>query len=271
MSSRAASRISASASSGARRRRVCVWLTATAAIIANATMAVTLHRPLLVAVLLALAIPAVAHAADRIGHYQARFTTPAPGSPSGRLYEVDFVNPADPQGKPPSVQHVHLQLPAGARYDTDAAPQCHASDPELMAQGADACPASSRLGTNDLVFDTGIDAARFLNEDVTFFNEHDQLVILAQDRATGARTVTRGVVGRDTLDIELPMVPGSPPDGAADKSERAVFNAVGGYLTTPPTCPASGEWTEHVTYTFRDGVKQTVSGAMPCRRGQRAR
>ena len=217
-----------------------------------------------------LAAAPSADAASRIGHYEAHFTTTAPGSPSGRVYEVDFVNPDDPDGKPPSVQHVHLQLPAGARYDSDAAPQCHASDPELMAEGPDACPASSRLGTNDLVFDTGIDAARFLHEDVTFFNEHAQLVILAQDRASGGRTVTRGVVGRDTLDIELPPVPGSPPDGASDRSERAVFNALGGYLTTPPSCPDTRQWIEHITYTFRDGVEETVAGAMPCDRSPKS-
>jgi hypothetical protein len=140
-----------------------------------------------------------------------------------------------------------------------------------MARGADACPAASRLGTNALVFDTGIDAVRFLNEDATFFNEHAQLVILAQDRATGARTVTRGVVGPDTLDIELPPIPGSPPDGAADRSERAMFDQNGGYLTTPPTCPRSGHWTEHITYTFRDGIQETVAGDSPCDQKKRLR
>ena len=37
-----------------------------------------------------LAAAPSADAASRIGHYEAHFTTTAPGSPSGRVYEVDF-------------------------------------------------------------------------------------------------------------------------------------------------------------------------------------
>jgi hypothetical protein len=198
-----------------------------------------------------------------------KWTTQAPSSSAGRAYSVDFVNPADPNGKPPSFSHVHLQLPPGARFDTDAIPQCHANDAELMAQGGSACPADTQLGTNKATFDTGIDAARFLYEDVTFFNRHDQLVILTQDEASGARAVVRGTVGQSTLDIDLPPLPGTPPDGAAEKSERAVFLARstsrGNYLTTPPQCPAAGVWTEHVTFTFRDGSTYTTAYDNPCR------
>jgi hypothetical protein len=198
------------------------------------------------------------------------WSTDAPVTSAGRNYSADFTNPSDTSAKPPALQHVHLQLPAGARFDTDAIPQCHASDPELMAEGAAACSDDTKLGTNKVVFDTGFPGSnRFLNVSIVFFNEHDQLVILAQEEASGARTVVRGTVGSDTLDIDLPPLPGTPPDGAAEKSERAMFLArstsKGNYLTTPPTCPSSRVWTERVTYSFRDGSAYTATAEIPCR------
>lgn len=202
------------------------------------------------------------------------WTTEAPNASAGRDYSVEFVNPSDPSAKPPAFRHVHLQLPGGARFDTDAIPQCHASDAELTAEGPGACPADTRLGTNSATFDTGIDPMRFLHEDVTFFNAHDDLVILSQDEATGARVVLHGAVTPGALDIDLPPLPGAPPDGAAEKSEHAQFVARstprGNYLTTPPACPATRVWTEHVTFTFSDGTTYSTPYDNPCRPRTRA-
>jgi hypothetical protein len=197
------------------------------------------------------------------------WSSTTPGTSSGRMYAVDFVNPIDPSGKPPSVSHVHLQLPSGARFDTDAVAQCPASDAELMLMGAAACPAASGLGVGSIIFDTGLPGpGRYLKVSITFFNEHDQLILLTQDASTGLRTVSRATVTASTLDADLPFLPGTPPDGAADEHERATFLAVstpaGNYLTTPPTCPATHRWVERETYTYRDGVSQSVDIAEPC-------
>src|SRR3954447_25979741 len=71
--------------------------------------------------------------------YSDAFTTQEPGVHSGRLFHDEFFDAHDPNAKPPALEHFHLQLPAGARFDTDAVPHCGAGDAELMAQGASAC------------------------------------------------------------------------------------------------------------------------------------
>lgn len=205
--------------------------------------------------------------------YSDHFTTTTPGASAGRLFNVDFVNPEDPEGKPPAFSHVHLELPEGARFDTTAVPQCKASDPELMAQGAEACPADTRLGTNVVVVDTGGPGpTRLLTTDFVFLNNKDELIALGTERQSGGRLVFRAKIGERTFDLDFPLLPGTPPDGGADKSERAIFNAgssvvegaTRNYLTTPPTCPADGNWQLKVTYTFRDGQTQSMTSATPC-------
>ncbi len=198
------------------------------------------------------------------------WTSTLPNTSSGRDYAVEFVNPSDPGAKPPSVSEVHLTLPPGARFNTRAIAQCQANDAELMALGPAACPAASNLGTMALTFDTGVPGpGRYLPVSVTFFNARDQLIFLSHDNVSGARTVSRATVTATTLDASIPFLPGTPPDGAADRQERATFlaasSAQGNYLTTPPQCPASHEWVEQETYTYRDGVRQTLNVALPCR------
>ena len=36
------------------------------------------------------------------------------------------------------------------------------------------------------------------------------------------------------------------------------------FLRTPPQCPASGRWTNTATFTYRDGVSQTVATFSRC-------
>jgi hypothetical protein len=198
------------------------------------------------------------------------FTTRTPGAPSGRLFHDEFFNAADPSAKPPPVQHIHVQLPAGARFDTSAVPACAASDAQLMAEGAGACTPGSQVGTEVFSFDTGVDGPnRLVTNDITFLNDPGQLIILTQERQSGARVVVRGTVGSETLDFDLAPLPGTPPDGGADKREDSTFPVVTGstgaaYLTTPPICPASGKWTFRVDYTFRNGEKVTKASESPC-------
>ena len=109
--------------------------------------------------------------------------------------------------------------------------------------------------------------------DFHFFNNKDELILLATAREYGARVVVRGRIGRNTLDIDNPMIPGTPPDGGAAKSQRGTFYPRSSrrdgrelnYITTPPACPAGGYWVNKVHYTYRDGVKQTAESRSPCR------
>lgn len=197
------------------------------------------------------------------------FTTQQPRTSAGRRFEVDFADPDDPEGKPPALRRVELALHPGSRFDTEAITRCEASDAELVAVGPSACPEQSRVGTNVVVVDTGFPGpARLVTSDFVLFNAADELILLGTTRDGGARVVLRGAVRDNRLTIEIPPLPGTPPDGGANRSERADFAAASGpggdYLTTPPTCPAEGFWTNRVTYTYADGVRQTAESRSPC-------
>lgn len=205
--------------------------------------------------------------------YRDGFTTQTPGAAAGRVFRDEFFNASDPNAKPPALAHFRLDLPSGARFDTGAIEGCSATDAQLMAMGDAACPSGSRLGTEILVFDTGaVGPQRFISNDVTFLNEPDGLIIVSRERQSGVRVVTRGKVGARSEDIDLPPLPGTPPEGGADKREDARFAlAVGtksgrpaAYLTTPATCPSTGLWVFRATYTFRNGARQVKESGSPC-------
>src|SRR3954453_14086010 len=211
--------------------------------------------------------PANAMGAARV-EYRDAFTTRAPNTPSGRLFYDEYFDAADPNAKPPAVQHVHEQLPAGAHFDTTAVPLCTASDAELMAEGASACDPKSQVGSEVYSFDTGVDRPnRIVTNDIAFLNNTGELIILSQERQSGTRVVVRGELTRGTLDFELPPLPGTPPDGGADKREDGTY-PVTGWLTTPPACPKSGKWTWTIDYTFRNGGKVTKTSDSPCTRAR---
>jgi len=225
--------------------------------------------------LAALAVQASAVSEPARQTYSERFTTDVPGASTGRTYAIDWVNPDDPEGKPQSFSHLHVELAEGARFDTSAIPYCEASDAELMAAGASACPPESKVATDETLVDTGFSGpGRYFTVDIVFFNNKNELIVFATVRENGLRVVLRGQVGRNTIDLDVPMLPGTPPDGGAATSQRGQWDprssvrdgGQANYLTTPPTCPASGFWVSRVTYTYRDGVEQTAESKSPCRR-----
>jgi hypothetical protein len=203
--------------------------------------------------------------------YRDAFTTKKPGAPSGRVFQDEFFNAADRSAKPPPVQHIHIQLPHGARFNWRAVPICTASDAELEAQGESVCPAASKVGHEVYSFDTGVPGPnRLVTSDISFLNNKDELIILTRERQTGARVATRGKLGPETFDFDLPPLPGTPPDGGADKREDATYpisigSTGNAWLTTPRTCPRSRKWTFRADYTFRNGEKVTRTSTSACK------
>src|SRR3954470_13882741 len=108
-----------------------------------------MHKTPATALIAAAAViaPATGAAAEPTARveYGDMFTTRAPASPTGRVFFDEFFDARDASAKPPAVQHVHIQLPSGARFRPDAVPQCGASDAELMATGEGACAAGSQV------------------------------------------------------------------------------------------------------------------------------
>jgi hypothetical protein len=226
-----------------------------------------------------VALPAAAAAQDT-GSRQAakvKFTTKKPGAPSGLVFKVDYVNPSDPAAKPPAVRRVVERLARGARFDTSAPEPCAATDPELMLLGTAACPAGSAVGTGHLTLDTGVPGpGRLVEVGIDFFNNAGELIFLNQPGPLDSpRVVVRSVVNERQVISEAPFLPGTPPDGAAIDTVSARFQAVtrniGGerhsYVTTPPRCPERGYWVNRATFTYFDGVSQTVRSRSRCRAG----
>ena len=222
-----------------------------------------------VAVAVALAsLPAAAIAAD--GSRQTAsiaFDAQRPGQSTGTQLSIDYVNPDDAAAKPPAVQTVVIRLAPGSAIDTSVPAPCEASDQQLMASGPAACPAGSRVGKGELDADTGLAGpARLLQNDVTLLNNRSELILLLESKTQPTtRLVARATIQGPTITSEVPPLPGGPPDGfTAIKRVRLRLDERRGYVTTPPSCPSSGRWTNSVSFTYRDNLTQTVSNGSPC-------
>jgi Ca2+-binding RTX toxin-like protein len=206
--------------------------------------------------------------------YTDLFTTKVPGVSAGRSFTADWVNPESPSQKAHGISHILVVLHPGARFDTTAVARCTASDPELIALGEAACPPGSKVGTDVLVGDTGFpEPGRYATLNSVLLNGDGQVIFLAQEAQTGVRVVVRGKASGNTLDIPIPFIPGTPPEGAAPVRERGTWlERTGpggkGFFTTPPVCSDDNRWRNQVTYSYRDGVVQTAMSTTPCVRGK---
>jgi len=204
-----------------------------------------------------------------------------PSRSTSERFVFDYVNPDDPQAKPPAVRRVVTILPRGGRFDVSVPGSCTASDAELTAKGGAACPPGSAVGGGVVTVDTGAPGpGRFVTADVEFFNNatdpDGELIFLNTVRGTEARTVIRTDSAPRRGTSELGMLPGTPPDGGAidtvdihvDNVSREIGGELRHYITTPPVCrgrKGDRHWTGRVQFTYADGVTQTVPTHTPCR------
>jgi hypothetical protein len=197
-----------------------------------------------------------------------------PGKSTSERFVFDYVDPANPEGKPPAVRKVTTILPKGGRYDTSVPEACTASDAQLMAQGGAACPEGSAIGGGVVTVDTGAPGpGRIVTADVEFFNNVDEFIYVNTVRGSGARTIIRAEVTDRLTITPAGMLPGTPPEGGAidtvDVTVEGVRNARGNYITTPPRCPKDRSWTARVRFEYDGGVAQTMPTENRCRKPQR--
>ena len=200
----------------------------------------------------------------------AVFDQQRPGRTSGVTLSIDYVNPNDPAAKPYAVQRTITEFAKGTVIDTSVPKRCGASDGELIANGASVCPDASRVGSGEVVLDTGAAGpARTSDNGVTLLNAQDQLILLIEPKSgPPIRFVTRASVKGRTILSDVPPIPGGPPDGfTAVKRVRLHTNAISlgprRYMTTPESCPASG-WRNATTFIYRDGITETAVNRSPC-------
>lgn len=224
-----------------------------------------------------LAAPAAAAPADfPHGTVEHRFTTTAPGAPSGFTYAARYHAAGDPDARPPYMRRMIFYNESGVSYDTSVPDRCTASDIELALRGAAACPAGSRLGGGES--ETAFDGGPVQRVQLDFFNNTDEQIILA--RSPVVTSVARGRIHPDgSVEFASPTCwptvgpVGCPVDNvlqiastmnvpaytrtAADGSTRS-------WLTTPAACPDSGAWRDTIRFWWADGSEDSVAIQNPC-------
>ena len=240
-----------------------------------------LALPVATAIALVVLYAGVVPAADEASRQTSSYTLTEkrPGLSTAERFKFDYVSPDDPSAKPPAVRKVVTLLPHTARYDVSVPGSCTAGDEELMTRGSDACPEDSAIGGGVVTVDTGVPGdARIVTADVQFFNNAQdpdgEFIYVNTVRGTGARTVIRADVTLRKTVTNADMLPGTPPDGGSidtvDLEVANVSRVIEGrrrnYITTPKRCPADRRWIASVSFTYADGVTQTMPTTSECSR-----
>jgi hypothetical protein len=200
------------------------------------------------------------------------FSTTRAGTVTGVDFQVHWQNPDQPKtGKPHSVSKVVLHYAPGTVIDTSVPERCTASDPEITAQGADACPPGSKLGGGTLETDNGSsDQTRYVHNTVQVFSNQNDLIFLLETTNPPTRLVAHTTISGSTTTTNVPPTPGFPPPDPSNalKDETLHFPPYvrngKPYTKTPPTCPSVGYWTNTLVMTYQDGVTEKLASRSPC-------
>ena len=200
------------------------------------------------------------------------FSTKAPGVGTAMALHIRYTKPGDPNAKPPPIRRVQIDAPAGTIFHSSTVPACKASDAEAMLLGPAACPSASRIGGGPIVVITGFGSPfdPFVSPTPTF-NDGKGWFEISQTPSNPSVTiaVTRGTITGSRITENVAPAPGGPPDGqSAVSTVDLSFPRSTGYITTPPTCPATGRWVTTGTFGFADGSTQTARGDTPCTPGR---
>src|SRR3954469_14469661 len=228
------------------------------------------------ALVLLLAAAATASAEPvnfRHGTIDQQFTTTQPGAAAGLTFAGTYHAADDPHGDPPYMRKMVFHPPPGTAYDTSVPDRCTASDQTLETRGPSACPAGSVLGKGT---SSGRVAGAFSGTLDTFLlhGANEQIV---GGKAPWRWTGARGHIGPDgSIEFPFPTCfpstdpPGCPIDDVlqlgSTMNSPPYTRGSRSYLTTPPTCPASGHWETPIKYWWADGTEDTVVTEQPCTR-----
>jgi len=225
-------------------------------------------RALLVLAVLALLPTAVARAESTpAADFELGLGSREPAASTGVTLRITFKNPDDPNAAPSPQRKVTIELPRGTRIDGTKVPVCTAPDPQLQAQGAEACPAASRVGKGTVTLRTdGGPAFDPFVDDVDIFNGGKELIELFTHQRSGLRTAVghRPITSPDTLSESAPPQPGAPPDFESSVTNLSFDLARSAFITTPPSCPGDGQWRSRLTFDTADGHTYTAAAATPC-------
>jgi hypothetical protein len=227
-----------------------------------------------------LTVSAAAASASPRQAYRETFTSQRPGVPTGAVLKVDWLG-AHPGAKPHTITSDVFSLARGAKYDFSVPAKCKATDAQLMAHGASACPRKSKVAYGEVDLDTGAalgPVPRIVKTSLTVFNGGaGKLISLATttNLPLSISTVDRSKVRGTSITTKNPELPGSPPPDmfVAVKRDRIHFLNITrgtgkhrrGFITTPPTCPRNRWWINRATFSYHDKVTKHASSRSRCR------
>jgi hypothetical protein len=214
-------------------------------------------------------VAAVALASPQfVSTFAGTYTAQTPGTPSGFDALATWSDPGEAGGKPKEVDKISVAFNPGSKLDTNALPACKASAEDVAIRAVRACPAKTKLGEvrGQAVYAGGPPFNTF----ATLFNGKGQIIVVVTlDNARGRLLTTfRDDVRRSSITVNLKIGKGIslirfqahvPAHSRRKGGKRRV------YFRTPRSCPASGMWTNTVTFSYRDGTSDQHSASTPCR------
>jgi len=199
------------------------------------------------------------------------YTTRQVNSATGLTFDLSIRNPTDPSAAPVPLRKIVLVSPAGVRSDAQI-PSCTASDRQMEFSGESACPTASKLATGTSV--TRPLGGLPFTSDTAIFKTPDGQAMLIKFGNGGSAVVHTTIQGRiATTEVPTCLTGGQPPSGCPIDEDAVVASNITYpastsdsrvYLTTPPSCPASGSWQNVLSLTYADGVTDTVTTSQPC-------
>lgn len=196
-----------------------------------------------------------------------RFTTAKPGAWTGWRFD-GALKPSPPGVQPPPQRSATFVFPRGTRFDLAGAPNCTATDEQIMREGLGACPQRAEAVSGQASLFLG--AAGVVDARVHAYVARPGLAIAFATTTGSVLRVVRATIHRNRVDVILPAVP--LPGGyevsvtgmSLEGSRFGTRKHPG--LRTPRRCPSSGRWT--FTYLPRydqpHGVQRSTS-SVRCR------
>jgi hypothetical protein len=203
-------------------------------------------------------------------------TSDRPGTPTGTRFSARYHAAGDRDAPPPYMRKMTFHPHAGWRWDTSVPERCTASDLELAASGAAACPEGSRIGggSADFLFMRSFPTT----VEIDAFNNTGEQIMLARSpvltTVVRARFQPDGSLEFDRPPMCYPSTAGCPVDNSVQVASRIALGpytrpsggTVRSYMTTPAKCPKSRRWTSQIRIWWADGSVDTIVIKQPCKR-----
>jgi hypothetical protein len=231
----------------------------------------------------------IAKAAASAGPYASLAASFAPkrlGEPTTVTFALNIDPP--PQAVPPPLSQIDFSYPGNLGFATSGLGLAACDPGKLQAQGGQACPANSQMGSGSATVEVTF-GAEVVDEHVALElfaapspDGYVHLAILARGKEPiEARIVITAVLLAGHLQISVPVVPGLP--GAPDVAIKQIRASLGGPLTyyeqahghlvayrpkgigLPGSCPRGG-WRLGAKLAFQNGQHSQAAAVVTCPR-----